>query len=125
MTFFSTLYESVCGVNTNYTEYRDELFRSIGLFTLVAATLICLLFYVFLGRWKLIWFNNIHWAVTIVFCALTGFLLAFLMAESSLRLVDGYLIRFALFNALFAALYFVILSFVFKNFSVFSKRTPI
>lgn len=124
LSVFSPLYELVCGVNSNYPEYRTQLFGSTGLLTIVLALIIGLLFYVVLGRWKLIWFNKAHWAATIALCALFGFLLAFISAKSLLGLVDGYLLRFALFNAIFAAVFFILFSFLLKNFSIFSKRTP-
>lgn len=125
MTIFTTIYESVCGSNSNFPEYRSELFGSIGFLTLFASFFICFLFYVFLGRWRMIWFNNVHWTLTIAFSALTGFLLAYLTSKATLRLVDGYLIRFALVNALITAIAFILFSFILKNFSIFSKRTPL
>jgi uncharacterized membrane protein YcgQ (UPF0703/DUF1980 family) len=124
MKLFSSIYELVCGVNADYPEYREQLFRSVGLLTIVTAFIICFLFYIFLGRWKMIWFNNIHWTITILFSAVAGFLLAFLAAKSSLQVVDGYLIRFAFANGIFGALVFIVFSFLLKSFSVFSKRTP-
>ncbi|WP_345954023.1 hypothetical protein [Mucilaginibacter sp. PAMB04168] len=121
---FSTIYEIVCGSNPDFPAYEEQIFSSVGLLTFLAAVIFCLLFYVALGRWRMIWFNNVHWGGTIVFCAVTGFVLAFLSAKGTLGLVDGYLIRFALFNALYAAVFFIALSFLFKNFSIYSKRTP-
>jgi hypothetical protein len=125
MKLFSSIYELICGVNADYPEYREQLFRSVGLLTIITAFVICFLFYVVLGRWKLIWFNNIHWTLTIFFSALAGFLLAFLAAKGSLQVVDGYLVRFALANAVFCAFSFILFSFLLKKFSVFSKRTPL
>jgi hypothetical protein len=124
MKLFSLIYELICGANADYPEYREQLFRSIGLLTIVMTFVICFLFYVVLGRWKLVWFNNIHWAVTILFSAVACFLLAFLAAKGTLQVVDGYLVRFALANAVFGAVVFIAFSFLLKNFSVFSKRTP-
>jgi len=122
---FTSLYEIVIGGNPDYPEYRDGIFASVGLLTLIIAVAICLFFYVALGRWKGVWFTRFHWAITIVICAAVGFGLAFSLAQSAIGVSDGYLIRFALINAAFSALYFIVFSFLFKNFSIFSKRTPI
>jgi uncharacterized membrane protein len=125
LSIFSGLYEMLIGVNPDYPEYREQIFSSVGLLSFVVAIVVCLIFYVVLGRWRMIWFNNVHWGATIFFCAVIGFLLAYLSAKSALGVFDSYLGRFALFNALYTALYFIIFSFLFKNFSIFSKRTPI
>ena len=125
LSIFSALYELVCGVNKNYPEYRQQIFNSVGLLTVIIALAICIIFYVVLGRWKMVWYNNVHWGFTIVICAVICFLLAFLTTKNVLGLVDGYLWLFAIFNAVYSVIYFVIFSFLFKKFSIFSKRTPI
>jgi len=65
-----------------------------------------------------------HWALTIVLVTTIGFGFAFMQVKGLLGAVDSYLVRFAIFNAVFAAIYFIAFSFFFKNFSIFSKRTP-
>src|ERR1700743_1254972 len=99
LSIFSGLYELVCGVNKNYThEYRDQIFSSVGLLTFIIAIAICFIFYVVLGRWRMVWFNLLHWAVTVFLCVIIGFCMAFFTAKGVLGLVDGYLWLFAIFN---------------------------
>ena len=125
LSIFAPLYELFIGENADFPEYRSDLFDSLGLITFIISVSICLLFYVALGRWKLIWYTTIHWVLTILLVAAIGFGFAFTQAKGQLGTVDSYLIRFAIFNALYAAIYFIAFSFLFKNFSIFSKRTPI
>jgi hypothetical protein len=125
LTIFSSLYELIIGENADFPEYRAGIFDSVGLITFIIAIVICLLFYVALGRWKAIWYTTIHWVITIILVAAIGFGFAFTQAKGQLGDFDSYLIRFAIFNALYAAIYFIAFSFLFKNFSIFSKRTPI
>ncbi|MCA0447291.1 MAG: hypothetical protein LCH54_13790 [Bacteroidetes bacterium] len=122
---FSFIYEIIIGENSDFPEYREGIFDSVGLITLIISVAICLLFYVGLGRWKALWYTMIHWVITILIVASIGFGFAFSQAKGELGDVDSYLIRFAIFNAMYAALYFIAFSFLFKNFSIFSKRTPI
>ena len=124
LSIFSLFYELIIGENSDFPEYRDVIFDSVGLITLIIAIVICLLFYVALGRWKEIWYTNLHWVITIVLVAAIGFGFAFTQAKGQLGDVDGYLVRFAIFNGLYASIYFIAFSFFFKNFSIFSKRTP-
>ncbi len=125
LSLFSSLYEALIGPSTDYTDFEDHLFNDVGLLTLVVSAIICFVFYILLGRWKSVWYTRTHWALTILLCGLIGFCLAYFISRNALGIVDGYVIRFALFNALIAAIYFVILSFLFKPFSIFSKRTPL
>lgn len=124
LTIFSPIYEALCGTNSDYTEYRDQIFGSVGTITLAVVILMLLLFYVVLGRWKMVWFNKVHWAITIVITAICGLLIAYFSAKNVLQLVDGYLWRFAVINAIYAAIIFILFSLLFKNLSIFSKRTP-
>lgn len=124
LSIFSSLYELAIGENLDLTEYRDSIFSSVGTITFICSLILCLIFYVLLGRWKGIWYNRFHWVITITVSAVIGFGFAYSMASSEIGEVDSYLIRFAIFNALYAAIYFILLSFVFKNFSIHSKRTP-
>lgn len=121
---FAFIYEWLNGSNPNYPEYRSEVFRSVGLLTVLISISIVILFYLVLGRWRMIWFNTLHWSLTILFAGIIGFMCALLSARSAMDLVDGYMIRFALINGAFAALLFITSSFLIKPFSVFSRRTP-
>ena len=124
LTIFSPVYEALCGENSAYTEYRDQIFGSVGTLTLALIIIMLVLFYIVLGRWKMIWFNRVHWGVTIFITAICGFFIAYFSAKNVLQLVDGYVWRFAIINAFYAALVFMLLSLLFKTLSVFSKRTP-
>ena len=125
LSIFSPLYELVCGENLDNPAYRDTIFNSVGLLTIVVAVVICLVFYVVLGRWKSIWHTRSDWAITAAICAAIGFGLAYSVAKEELGEADSYVTIFAAFNAIFAAIYFIAFSFLFKNFSIFAKRTPV
>jgi len=125
LSIFSPLYEFIIGENADFPEYREGIFDSVGFITFLIAVVICLLFYVALGRWKAIWYTLLHWALTIIIVAAIAFGFAFTQSKGQIGTVDSYLVRFAIFNAIYAAVYFIAFSFIFKNFSVFSKRTPI
>jgi len=124
LSIFSLFYELIIGENSDFPEYREGIFDSVGLITFIIAIVICILFYIVLGRWKAIWYTTMHWALTIVLVTTIGFGFAFMQVKGLLGAVDSYLVRFAIFNAVFAAIYFIAFSFFFKNFSIFSKRTP-
>lgn len=125
LSVFTSLYEMAIGENSDYPEYRDSLFGSIGILTFIISIIFCVLFYIVLGRWREIWYNRVHWGITIIILSSIGFGLAFMQSKNLLSISDGYVIMFALFNSIFAAVYFILFSFLFKNFSTFSKRTPI
>jgi hypothetical protein len=123
-TLFKIIYESLCGKNQNIPEYRGRIYGSVGLLTLLIAIVISLLFYLALGRWRNVWHTRTHWVITIVLAALTGFVLAYGVSKGIIGTVDSYLILFSMINAALLSFYFILLSFVFKNFSIYSKRTP-
>ena len=124
LSIFSSLYELVIGENSDYPEYREGVFDSVGLISFIIAFVICLIFYAGLGRWKPIFHKLMHWIITLIIVAGIGFGLAYMQAKDLLDSVDGYLIRFALFNAVYSAIYFIIFSLFFRKISVFAKRTP-
>ena len=123
-TLFTSIYEFICGKNQDISDYRERIYGSVGFLTLLIAIVIGLLFYVALGRWRNVWHTRTHWAITIVLAACIGFGLSYGLAKSIIGAVDGYLIQFALMNAALLAVYFILLSLVFKHFSIYSKRTP-
>jgi hypothetical protein len=45
--------------------------------------------------------------------------------ETGADALDSFMIKFGLINALYAVIYFIILSFLLKRFSIYSKRTPL
>lgn len=125
LSIFTSLYELILGTHQDYSEeFETTVFPSVGIITFMLAIVFSLLFYVALGRWKAVWYTTTHWVITIVFVAAVGFGLAAMQAKSAIELFDNYILLFALYNALLAALTFIAVSFLFKKFSIFSKRTP-
>jgi len=121
---FNFLYELLCGENADAPEYVDGIFSSVGLLTFFIALAVAFTFYIALGRSSNIWHTGTHWLITLVFNAILGFAVAFLLAKSELGLVDGYLIKFALINMVFASIYFILFSVILKRFSIYAKRSP-
>src|SRR4051812_8144225 len=111
LSIFSSFYELICGSNPDFPEYRDSIFNYVGLLTLIVSAVICLIFYVALGRWKPIFYKLTHWIITIILVSLTCFALAYYYSKSIIETSDSYLVSFAGINALYAAIYFIILSF--------------
>lgn len=125
LSVFASLYELILSTHQDYSdEFETNIFPAVGIITFVIAIVFCLLFYVVLGRWKNIWYSVTHWVITIVIVAAIGFGLAIMQAKNAIELFDNYILLFALYNALFAAVVFIAFSFLFKNFSIFSRRTP-
>ena len=124
LSVFSSLYEVFIGENPDYPEYREGIFSSVGLLTFLLAAVLAAIFYVGLGRWRPVFEKRVHWVITLVLAALIGFLLAYTQAKGTLGATDSYTTRFALFNALYAAIYFFLFSILFKRFSVFARHTP-
>ena len=125
LSVFTSLYEWCIGANDDPV-YKDEVFSSVGVFTLLIALVFCLIFYVGLGRWKPVFYRLNHWVITIILLSvLSGFLaLGESKGATQATFLDSYMISFAVYNALFAAICFIILSFILKKASIFSKRTP-
>ena len=121
---FTFLYELFCGKNQEISDYRERIYGSVGMLTVLIALLIAVFFYVVLGRWKNLWYTRRHWGITLFVCIVIGFLLAYVLAKSVIGSVDGYLYAFALINGALLAVFFVLLSLLLKNFSIYSKRTP-
>lgn len=124
MALFTSLYEVFIGENPDYPEYREGIFSSVGLLTFLLAAVAAAIFYVALGRWKPVFEKPVHWFITLALTALIGFLLAYTQARGTLGATDSYTTRFALFNALYAAVYFFLFSILFKRFSIFARHTP-
>jgi len=122
--FFNFLYELVCGINSDSSDYADGIFESVGLATFIVAVLLAFLFYIALGRFTNIFNKTTHWLITLVVAGIIGFAIAFSSAKDQIGDVDGYLIRFAIFNFLFAIIFFFLLSLLFKIISIHAKRTP-
>lgn len=125
LSIFASLYELILGTHQDYSdEFETTIFPAVGIITFVIAIVFCLLFYVALGRWRALWYTTTHWVITIALVAAVGFGLAVMQAKNAIDLFDNYILLFALYNALFAAVVFIAVSFLFRNFSIFSRRTP-
>lgn len=125
LSIFTSMYEALIGANPDYPEYREGIFSSVGLFTLLLALVVCIIFYAGLGRWKPVFHKPGHWVITLVLVAIISFLLAYFQAKGTLATTDSYTTRFALFNALYGVIYFIIFSLILKRFSIFAKHTPV
>lgn len=125
LSIFTTIYQLVIGKNDDPI-YEDEVFFSVGLFTLLLALAFCLIFYLALGRWKAFFSQLKHWIITLLVVLLLTGLLALQQSAAATQAitVDAYMVRFALFNALFAVLCFCIFSLLLKPLSIFARRTP-
>lgn len=121
--FFTNMYELFVGPNPDYPEYRSGIFSSVGLVTLIVSIVLCGIFY-YLGYIKPIFHKPVHWIITLILAIVTAFLFAYLQTRGTLTVTDSYTFRFAIFNALYAALYFFLCSILFKRFSIFAKHTP-
>lgn len=123
---FQKIYELLCGRNADPT-YATNIFPSVGLFTLIFAIVFALVFYLALGRWKNVWYTRWHWVITIILLAVLSGVFGLFQAkgETGADSFDSFMIKFSLINAVYAVIYFIILSFLLKRFSIYSKRTPI
>jgi glucan phosphoethanolaminetransferase (alkaline phosphatase superfamily) len=124
LSIFSSLYELIIGENADFPEYREGIFDSVGLITFIFAIVICLLFFVVIGRLKSLLDRMWHWVVTLVIVAVIAFALAFTQAKGQLGDVDSYLIRFSIFNAIYSVVYFFIFSLLFQRASVYARHLP-
>jgi hypothetical protein len=125
LTIFSPFYEWICGSNGESPEYNDNgIYDSVGFITVAVTLLLTIVFYVLLGRWKPVFYTIRDWIITLFINAFIGFGLAFTSAKGELGSIDGYLIRFAIINAIFTIVLFFMLSIILKRASIFAKRTP-
>jgi len=124
LSIFTPIYEMLVGTNQESPEYRDGIFSSVGIISIIASIATCLLFYIALGRWKPVFHKIIHWTITLSVTALTGFYLAYALANKEIGGIDAYALRFAFINALYAGVYFSMLSLLLKRVSIFAKHTP-
>lgn len=125
LSVFSSIYQSLVGKNDDPI-YDDKVFPFVGLFTIIIALGFCIIFYLGLGRWKPLFHQLKHWIITLlIVLAVTGLLaLQQSKAATQAEAIDAYMVRFSMFNALFAIVFFCIFSLLLKRFSIFAKRTP-
>lgn len=121
---FEFLYELLCRQNPDPI-YATDIYPYVGIFTLLFALVFAIVFYIVLGRSKPIWDKTVHWMITLIILLIIAFSFAYNHAqkvtdESS----DPFFFTFAMVNTLYAFIYYVLFSLVFKRFSIFAKRTP-
>lgn len=123
---FQTIYEMLCGKNDDPI-YATNVFPSVGLLTLIFAAVFAAIFYLALGRWRNVWHTRMHWIITLVLLALLSGVFGLMEAKGEIGAdsFDTFMIKFSLINAFYAIIYFIILSFLLKRFSIYSKRTPL
>ena len=122
---FKALYEIIANHNADPV-YETQIFPTVGQFTFVFTAVLALIFYLLLGRWKPVWEKTVHWLVTLVAIALAAGFFAVSQARigTEEENIDSYMYSFAMANALYAVVFFFILSLLLKRFSIFAKRTP-
>jgi hypothetical protein len=122
---FQKLYELICGKNVD-PAYATNIYPSVGFFTFIFVVIILIIFYIILGRLVHLWYTRLHWGITILFLAIVAFVYALYQAkgETQAESYDSFMIKFSIVNATYAAIFFILLSFLFKRFSKYSKRTP-
>jgi hypothetical protein len=142
---FTSIYQAILG-NPDPASlipvYRQSVFPGVGLYTLFLALGLALLFYVVLNRVLTTpYFKTSHWAVVLLLSAVLGATIAWQKAAADInaqlastgqQLAVGeaatlkrYLWGFTATNALVAALFFILLSFVVKSLSVSARTTPV
>lgn len=122
---FTQLYELLIGTHDDPT-FAESIFPSVGFITLALSLIVALAFYLALGRWKPIWHKLFHWVMTLIGLMVTSFVLGLTQAKGAIGApeADFYMIKFAIVNAIFSFLYFILFSFLMKKASIFAKRTP-
>ena len=125
LSIFSNFYEWCIGSNDDPI-YRDQVFFTVGLFTLLIALVFSIVFYLGLGRWKPVFYKLVHWIIAMVFLAIIAALLALLQSKGATKAndFDAYMVRFSLFNVLISVIYYIIFSLLLKRFSIFARHTP-
>ncbi|NTW33486.1 MAG: hypothetical protein HGB12_12835 [Bacteroidetes bacterium] len=124
---FEFLYELIIGPVANYPDYRNSIFNTVAVMSIVMVIIVCLIFYVGLGRWQPVFCKLHHWIVTIFIVAGLGFYIAYSVACGTLGNYenDAKIIPFGFINAIYSILSFIMFSFLLKRISIFCKRTPI
>lgn len=141
---FTTLYEALLGPAAPASLipiYQQSIFPGVGLGTLFGVALgAALLFYLLLNRvLNTSFYQTGHWFVMLLLTAIASAVLAWSQARSLVyesldgevleglekSAYDRYVLGFVVVTALFGALFFVLWSFVLKNFSTNARTTPV
>lgn len=122
---FTSIYEILIGPNTLNPEYREGVFSSVGLISVMTTLIICAVFYLVLGRWRPVFHKASHWIIALSVNAVIGFCLAYVFTNKEIGAIDGYAYRFAFINTFYTAVYFGIFSLLLKRLSIFAKHSPL
>lgn len=122
---FISLYEWFIGPAPSGRDFQNA-FEGVGMLTVVSSIGFALIFYIWLGRWKPVWFKMSHWLITLGIIGALCFGLAIIQSKFDVIgfVLDGYVIKFALINAIFSAIVFFLSSIALKRYSKFSKFVP-
>ena len=132
--FFNSLYPLVIGWFYDrrtplYGLYKAEIFNAVGLYTVLTALALVLVFYYLfnsavpaLTHQGL--FRPTHWLLVLLLAAGLGVLLAWRVSLNQGATPDPYLRYFLLANLLVAPLWFVLFSVALKWGSTHARRTP-
>ncbi len=128
---FNSLYAALIGLlydrkPVDFGLYKTEIFNSVGLYTLLTAAALMLVFYyifnhaISLGTW----YRPQHWLLMLLLAAGLGALLAFQVSMGLGAIRGPYLRYFIIVNTVVAPLWFVLFSLVFKRWSNHARTTP-
>jgi len=127
LSIFNSIYELVLDPNVNYPEYRESIFKTVGLATLFLSIFWAVLFYLGINRMRSGFNKRKHWAFILLINDAINFGLTLFLANKTLELgsFDAYMYMTGIFNAVISTLIFVGLSFLLKKFSIHATHTPI
>lgn len=126
---FASLYESAYYSNLfSNAMFQNGLFGSIGLWLILISVALAVFFYYLINRpgfsrWG-------HWLIILLIDFLINFIIGIALPMDQLS-AKGFqfsymdIVPFAFFNALYAAICFVIVSFIIRWWSTHAKGTPI
>lgn len=132
--FFNSLYTVAIGLLYDrktplYGLYKAEIFNATGLYTVLTALALVLLFYYvfnsavpFLSHKGL--FRPSHWLLVLLLTAGLGALLAWRVSLNQGATPDPYMRYFIIMNTLLAPLWYVLLSLLLKWGSTHARKTP-
>ncbi|KAA9331437.1 hypothetical protein F0P96_14430 [Hymenobacter busanensis] len=126
--FFRALYE-VIGLPQPSSEtpvYREVIFPNIGLLNIGITLALLVLFYLVINRYMRVatFSRPRHWALFLGLNALIAFVIVIAQANGQNVESHSYIYWLALLNAIYAAVFFFILSLIFRKLSVNASTTP-
>jgi hypothetical protein len=131
MNFFTNLYEVFAGVHNERELLSQEVFPVVGLLMLGITFLTVIIYYYVLNSvGNQVRFNRTsYWVVFMLLNALIHFFIALNRIGRILEVAsddyEGYFYVFAVTNAFYSVLVYIIFSLVFKNWSKHAPYTPV